>query len=72
MWANPQVEKIAKNRLEICGECPKRSNYPGPVNMKSQCTLCGCWIEAKTRSINSTCPIDKWGGEKIEDEGKKI
>jgi len=66
IWANPQVEKIAKTRLEICGECPKRSNYPQETTLKSTCTECGCIIEAKTRSINSVCPLGKWGKEKIE------
>jgi hypothetical protein len=50
------VEAEAKRRAEICGGCPKFEKKLGvPV-----CGACGCALAAKTRSMSSECPEDKW------------
>lgn len=52
---NEEVERIAKERAEHCAKCDH--------NKYNTCTLCGCPLEAKTRSTKDTneCPIGKWG-----------
>ena len=52
VFPNPHVEKIAKARASICSECD--------FNVRSRCTKCGCPLVAKTRSMKSHCPLNKW------------
>jgi len=55
IFPNPQIEKIAKERIAICvkNDCAKfRSN--------NSCAICGCYMPAKVRSEKSHCPIKKW------------
>ena len=49
---DPEIEKIAKERALICARCP--------FNVDNKCNKCGCYLPAKTRSINSKCPDGKW------------
>lgn len=57
--ANPEVEKLATQRLATCNECPLRSSYPNNINLLSYCTDCGCNLNSKSRS-ESNCPKGKW------------
>lgn len=52
VFKNPQVEKIAKARAEICASCK--------FNIRSRCSKCGCPLIAKTRSMQSHCPLKLW------------
>ena len=57
-WSNlvirdTSVEPIAKSRLEMCINCPN-------FTIMHTCKLCGCYLPAKTRSLSSQCPINKW------------
>ncbi len=56
IFPDNEVEEIAKKRLVICYECPIRTN--------NKCDKakggCGCYLAAKTRSVNSSCPKNKW------------
>ncbi len=63
-WKNlidrdPEVEKIAEERLGLCLSC-KYNNTSPELGMLSKCTLCGCVLEAKSRSLKSKCPINLW------------
>jgi len=49
---NPQTERIQKIRATMCSKCEH--------NIKSICKKCGCPLAAKTRSLESTCPLKKW------------
>lgn len=60
VFKNEDVEKIAKERLEICSECEFMSEYPNEMKSFSTCTSCGCVLSAKCRSEKSICPKDKW------------
>lgn len=51
-----EVEIIAKQRLDICNECPFMQTLLG----LKFCGWCQCSIQMKTRSPNSECPIGKW------------
>lgn len=45
-------------RLETCAACPKL------IKLTNQCSECGCFVKAKTRYAESSCPIGKWGAVK--------
>ena len=47
-----KIKLIAEKRLKICEPCPRRKD--------STCTLCGCPLQSKSKSVNATCPLDKW------------
>ena len=53
VFANPVVEELAIERMEICVGCEflSRRNY---------CDLCGCYMPAKVRSPRSKCRVKKW------------
>jgi hypothetical protein len=51
--ADNSVETIALNRFKICAKCPMKS----PRNF---CRKCGCFLPAKVRSLNDSCPIGNW------------
>ena len=40
---------LANMRLDACKTCDK-------YTIKSTCTLCGCFMPAKTKAINAKCP----------------
>ncbi len=57
-WKNlkfktPEIEELAKNRVNICVNCPK-------LRKNNTCAVCGCYIPAKVRSSKSRCPDRKW------------
>ena len=47
IWPNPETEKIAYERAEICAGCR--------YNKANWCGLCHCYIPAKARSLTETC-----------------
>ena len=50
--SDEKVEQLATARYIICDTCPNRSD--------SKCNVCGCLLGAKIRSVEATCPKDKW------------
>ena len=63
-WKNlinrdPEVEKIAAERLGLCISCKYNSTAPA-IGMLSRCKACGCVLEAKSRSLKSNCPQNLW------------
>lgn len=53
VFPNPDIEKLAKERMEICVGCEFLSN-------RNSCELCGCYMPAKVRSPKSHCNEKKW------------
>ena len=48
------IEKTAKERIRICvEECASLKNT-------KTCSICGCYMPAKARSVKSRCPLKKW------------
>ena len=45
---------VAKERMEICRGCPHL------IKVTHQCKECGCFMDAKTKLPNASCPIGKW------------
>lgn len=50
------IETLHQQRMEICNACPKKIEQLG----MAVCGECGCPLMAKTRSLDSKCPLDKW------------
>lgn len=83
VFVKEEVEKIAASRYEICKVCPKNSSNsdkeffdPGPYFSKlrpdEHCTVCACNLHAKTRSLHTNCPIEKWTAVATLAEAAKI
>jgi hypothetical protein len=48
-------ENVSSARMSICHSCDD-------FNTKTtQCRKCGCFMSAKTRLKQGSCPIGKWG-----------
>jgi membrane protease subunit (stomatin/prohibitin family) len=43
----------ANRRLSVCYKCPSFTKV-------KTCKECGCFMVAKTRLKDATCPLDKW------------
>ena len=49
------VEEIVSNeRLDICKSCPEL------IKLTTQCKKCGCFMAAKTKLKQASCPLGKW------------
>jgi hypothetical protein len=46
-------EEIFSARREICNACPKKTK-------NDRCSMCGCPLVAKTRSLVTKCPNKLW------------
>ena len=57
-FINPETvyssEEKAEQRYSICKTCPQL------INLTKQCKMCGCFMTAKTRLDNASCPLGKW------------
>lgn len=47
-------KNLINKRFEICKQCIEL------IQLTKQCKKCGCFMEAKTKLKNATCPIGKW------------
>lgn len=75
IFINAKIEEIAKERMDICNVCPHMSeNKRKDPNFKSirpdkfYCTLCGCNLHMKTRSLSSFCPDKPARWDKLIEE----
>jgi hypothetical protein len=48
------TEIVATERFEICKACPEL------IQLTKTCKKCGCFMEAKTKLPNASCPLNKW------------
>lgn len=63
IFVRAKIEEIANERGKICDVCPHNSvnvrkadptkNFINPL---AHCTLCGCNLHMKTRSLSQVCP----------------
>lgn len=64
IFPKKEVEEISRLRLDICNTCEYHSsnkeNYKS-LRSDKHCTICGCPLVTKTKSLGTNCPIDKWG-----------
>jgi len=69
------IEIIAKERFDICKQCTKRDDFGSTCMVKGTqpcCAECGCSLKLKTRSLSSSCPLDKWKALVTEEEESVI
>jgi len=72
---NDYVEHVAEERNAICFSCEdidhegKDCLAPGS---QPCCSLCGCSLYFKTRSLSSECPAGKWKALMTEEEEEKL
>ena len=61
---DPFILKIAKARMSVCNTCTWNSEHPStkplPGRPDHHCTKCWCNLDAKTKSLTSACPFNKW------------
>jgi hypothetical protein len=56
-YVNPNnyvAEEVSAHRMDICLSCDKL------IQITKQCKECGCFMSAKTKLQNATCPLGKW------------
>lgn len=85
VFVKDEIEKVAKQRDDVCRGCAMNSDHAKRFNKYKtfrpdfHCTVCGCDLHMKTRSLSSSCPLGKWEAlgsqeeeyeltKKIEDE----
>lgn len=61
-WAKGgfRTSDLSQYRLSICNSCPHYKDR--------RCTICGCFMEAKTRLPKASCPIHKWKSSTREEK----
>jgi hypothetical protein len=46
--------------MAICDKCEEKKTDGCAALIKACCNICGCSLEFKTRSLSSSCPVNKW------------
>ena len=75
IFTSESVEQIADGRMSICKKCPyidkkgKSCLMPGT---QPCCSLCGCNLKWKTRSLSSACDDDRWDALTDEETENQI
>jgi hypothetical protein len=46
-------EEVGATRMDICKACPE-------LLPTGNCKECGCFMSAKTKLPNASCPLGKW------------
>ena len=54
------VEHVASLRNDICAKCPSKGKKCAVKGTGPCCNECGCSLAFKTRSLSSSCPLNKW------------
>ncbi|MCP4482037.1 MAG: hypothetical protein GY817_04435 [bacterium] len=70
IFVKEDVEQIASIRWSICQQCPQLDREGSKCTLPGTqpcCSLCGCSMASKTRSLISSCPDGKWA-KFIEDK----
>jgi hypothetical protein len=62
VFKSPEVEKIAKQRAEICSSCDNCVFISGKG---VGCSKCMCPFVSKLRATGERCPLGKWESVKI-------
>jgi len=73
-WANMLLNRqneISEKRMDICKTCEHISTKHQTHRFDVHCIHCGCRLQAKTRSLESECPIGLWKAEKLKSENEE-
>ena len=69
------VEEVAEQRMLLCHTCPKKDIEGDTCLMPGTqpcCSLCGCSLSFKVRSLSSDCPAHKWKAVITEEDEDKL
>ena len=69
------VEEVAEQRMLLCHTCPKKDIEGNTCLMPGTqpcCSLCGCSLSFKVRSLSSDCPAHKWKSVITEEDEDKL
>lgn len=69
------VEEVAEQRILLCHTCPKKDVEGSTCLMPGTqpcCSLCGCSLSFKVRSLSSDCPAHKWKAVITEEDEDKL
>lgn len=75
IFKQEHIEEIAKLRNYICEVCPHldtkgdKCAIPGTQNC---CSLCGCSLKLKLRSLSSACDDGRWNAELTPQEEDQL
>lgn len=47
-------EELATERMKVCVECEHFARF------STQCRLCWCFLDLKTKVLNAECPAGHW------------
>jgi hypothetical protein len=75
VFKKKEVEEIAEARLEICKGCEHYDTQGSLCALPGTqpcCGSCGCSLVLKSRSLSSSCPMNKWAALLSEEEVDKI
>jgi hypothetical protein len=77
IFIKEEVEKVAKERLNICDHCEYNSENAKLRGYKTirpdvYCTDCSCNLKLKTRYLSESCPREKWMAVASDEEDEKI
>ena len=78
VFKKDHIEFIASERMKICNACPKidiEGSKCMVAGTKPCCSVCGCKLALKTRSMASECPdLDgaRWEAVISEEEEDKL
>jgi hypothetical protein len=55
LWltADKKTEALAQQRKVKCDGCIRKTKV-------NTCEICGCYLPAKRRVLEASCPIDEW------------
>lgn len=71
IFKSEHVEEIAKERMNICRSCPNidlSGNSCLVPGTQPCCSMCGCSLSLKTRSLSSSCDNKFWTEVLSEEE----
>ena len=75
IFKKEDIEIIAKERLDVCKECPHIDLKGDQCYVKGTqpcCSLCGCDLSLKTRALSSACDDKRWNALLSEEEEDKL
>lgn len=78
VFKKAKIEEIAFDRMSICEQCPLVDKEGSKCMISGTapcCSVCGCKLAFKTRSLSSECPHPdgpKWEAVLEQDEEDKL
>lgn len=57
-------DSIFEKRLKICDDCEEY------IKDRKRCNKCGCFMTYKAKLKRVSCPLNKWGEEKGNEDGQ--